>query len=509
MCAVSKVPDNVSRTSVVFGVASLAILFTGFVTGSWVTTREPYKVPGTEMYTVVAFRIGLWKICPTIKKINSTLSLPSLQCKYVPYTTDWSSVVAYRDIGVDSDVYFTPTFVSKMRWCVPLVGISFCLMLAGTVFSFSGHFYKDQKTLIASSLHTLAGLVLAVGLFVFASVLSDSFSPVYLSPSGDGSNYGEYAGQATTVPDYDYRYGWSFVACSLAFLVSEASAVFTITAYFRRLEERMQYIAVDRKPPESPPRNMTVTSASGDDCSLDSCDTVDRDSPQTELLRAERSTASSATASSLTPAAAGPVDDQPSADAGGKTPPDICPTKMGDESSTSTHIPGAIVKHPTSYCSATLNPKHYRHMAVISSGNGYEVDTTKPCTCSTAPTAATTKRYATIAAGVARHNGGSGGVKQQWTAATSVTAAKRRSGATGLTAIKETVDDYYHQHQHNHSHQHHNHNHHTLGRKPDPPGRRLKAAVGGYCIPQTPIAALEALDCPPIADPRLVAPSSV
>ncbi|KAF0769204.1 MOB kinase activator-like 2 [Aphis craccivora] len=43
-------------------------------------------------------------------------------------------------------------------WCTPLVSISLCLMLAGCVFSFSGHFYKDQKTLIASSLHTLADL---------------------------------------------------------------------------------------------------------------------------------------------------------------------------------------------------------------------------------------------------------------------------------------------------------------------------------------------------------------
>lgn len=75
MCAVSRAPENVSRTSVVFGVASLAILLTGFVTGSWVTTREPYRVPGTDgAYTAAAFRIGLWKICPTLRKTNSTMS---------------------------------------------------------------------------------------------------------------------------------------------------------------------------------------------------------------------------------------------------------------------------------------------------------------------------------------------------------------------------------------------------------------------------------------------------
>jgi len=79
MCAVSRAPENVSRTSVAFGVASLAILLTGFVTGSWVTTREPYRVPGTDgAYTAAAFRIGLWKICPTLRKTNSTMS------EYIP-----------------------------------------------------------------------------------------------------------------------------------------------------------------------------------------------------------------------------------------------------------------------------------------------------------------------------------------------------------------------------------------------------------------------------------------
>lgn len=75
MCALSRgAPEHVSRTSVAFGVASLAILLTGFVTGSWVTTREPYRVPGTDAYAAAVFRIGLWKVCPTLRKINSTLS---------------------------------------------------------------------------------------------------------------------------------------------------------------------------------------------------------------------------------------------------------------------------------------------------------------------------------------------------------------------------------------------------------------------------------------------------
>ncbi|XP_050541358.1 uncharacterized protein LOC126905573 [Daktulosphaira vitifoliae] len=491
MCAVSKEPDNVSRASIVFSLASLAILFIGFVTGSWVTTREPYKVPGTDMYTAVAFRIGLWKICPTLKKINSTLSFPNLSCKYVRYTSDWDSTLANKDLGIDSDIYFTPSFVARMRWCTPLVAISLCLMLAGCIFSFSGHFCKDQKTLIASSLYTLAGLILAAGLFVFASVLSDSFSSVYLSSRDDV----DFSGQVSTNPDYDYRYGWSFIACSLAFLASEASAVFTIIAYFRRLEERMHYTAVDRKPPQSPTLSVTGgTAATGDECSLHSPDHMDQESLDSGLLNSERPTAASTTTSAV-------VDDSLSGDLNGNTPPDICPPKIGDDL-TNSQAGVAVVKQSTSYCSATLNPKHYKHMAVISSGNGYEVDTTKPCTCSSMPVTGSTKRYATIAAGVTRHNGG-----KQYTAATSMTTAKRKGGATGLTSIKESpMDDYYH---HHNQQQHHSKNHQTLSRKPEPPSRRLKAAVGSYCIPQTPIAALEALDCPPIADSRLVTPSLV
>lgn len=93
MCAVSREPENVSRTSVAFGVASLAILLTGFVTGSWVTTREPYRVPGTDgAYTAAAFRIGLWKICPTLRKTNSTTSEYTCTPCYLYYISVVSKV---------------------------------------------------------------------------------------------------------------------------------------------------------------------------------------------------------------------------------------------------------------------------------------------------------------------------------------------------------------------------------------------------------------------------------
>lgn len=404
-----------------------------------------------------------------------------------------------------------------------------------------------------------AGLVLAAGLFVFASVLNDSFSPVVYQSAddeGDDGRAGDEGFDGELRSDYDYRYGWSFVACSLAFLVSEASAVFTITAYFRRLEDHVRYTAVDRKPsPDTPP------SASGDRssslCSVDGrADSPDAAAAEAAFRPDHRSLSSSAAAAAgrqplQCDGGAGGGDCYPAASAsssssvpssGGhtatdsngtssKTPPDICPPKVGPAdggASAAACKPAAGV-----YCSATLNHppakqhqhqhvhqhQHYRQtLAVGGNGSCYEVDTTKPCTCSSAA-GTTTRRYATIA-GVARHNGG----KQYTTTTTTALAAAAAAAATtnagnngtngggggkrsvGLASIKEVVAGL------SSAVDHHHHNNNGGGghhRKPEPPTRRLKASVGGYVVPQTPIAALEALDCPPITDPRLVLPSSV
>lgn len=38
-----------------------------------------------------------------------------LSCRYIRYTGDWDSDLAKEDVGIDSDVYFTQSFVAKMR----------------------------------------------------------------------------------------------------------------------------------------------------------------------------------------------------------------------------------------------------------------------------------------------------------------------------------------------------------------------------------------------------------
>lgn len=40
----------------------------------------------------------------------------SLSCKYIRYTGGWESDLAKEDVGIESDVYFTQSFVAKMRW---------------------------------------------------------------------------------------------------------------------------------------------------------------------------------------------------------------------------------------------------------------------------------------------------------------------------------------------------------------------------------------------------------
>jgi len=347
-----------------------------------------------------------------------------------------------------------------------------------------------------------AGLILAAGLFVFASVLNDSFSPVVYQSAVDGGGGGSAeddgfdGGELRS--DYDYRYGWSFVACSIAFLASEASAVFTITAYFRRLEDHVRYTAVDRKPsPDTPPPS-TCDRSSSSACSAapDSPDAADTTDLSVQPVQcggggggggdcnpAAASSASSSSGAVAEAACNGTVS---------KTPPDICPPKIGCCDETAAVKPPSASNHSAhKHQHPHHQHQHYRQALAVGGGHGpcYEVDTSKPCTCTSA--AATTKRYATIA-GVARHNGG-----KQYTTTTALATNNKRPAAVKESAAG-LVDHHSAAAQ---QHQHH--------RKPDPPTRRLKASVGGYVVPQTPIAALEALDCPPIADPRLVLPSSV
>lgn len=65
--------NALSRLGVLWGLAALVTVLTAFVSSSWLYTREPVTLPNSDITTTVAFRIGLWRICPSIRRINSTI----------------------------------------------------------------------------------------------------------------------------------------------------------------------------------------------------------------------------------------------------------------------------------------------------------------------------------------------------------------------------------------------------------------------------------------------------
>lgn len=82
MCLSDGGESTLSRLGVLWGLAALATLLTAFVSSSWLYTREPVTLPNSDITTSVGFRIGLWRICPTVRRINSTIReyLPLVAC---------------------------------------------------------------------------------------------------------------------------------------------------------------------------------------------------------------------------------------------------------------------------------------------------------------------------------------------------------------------------------------------------------------------------------------------
>ncbi|KAJ8875133.1 hypothetical protein PR048_023026 [Dryococelus australis] len=69
MCELSS-SKSLSRLGIACGALSLATLLTAFVSSVWLFTREPVRLPNSEQATSITFRIGLWRVCPTVNKVN-------------------------------------------------------------------------------------------------------------------------------------------------------------------------------------------------------------------------------------------------------------------------------------------------------------------------------------------------------------------------------------------------------------------------------------------------------
>ncbi|XP_046402944.1 uncharacterized protein LOC124168719 [Ischnura elegans] len=232
---------SLSRLAVLCGLLSMATLLAALLGSSWIFTVEPVKMP--PAYTTasaasssssvgggqpqqqqqlisatITFRIGLWKVCPSVRKHNASLPLPSPACSLVKYFS-WDEV-KHSDLGVWAPIEFTPSFISRMRISTPLEGAGLALLLSATLCALLGHCSNDHRTLVACGLFILGGLSLGCGLVVFASVLSDAYME---RPRVSGESGG-----------VAYQYGWSFFAAASAFIAAQLAALLSVTAYVRR-----------------------------------------------------------------------------------------------------------------------------------------------------------------------------------------------------------------------------------------------------------------------------------
>ncbi|XP_071445454.1 voltage-dependent calcium channel gamma-8 subunit-like [Hetaerina americana] len=236
---------SLSRLAVLCGILSMASLLAALLGSSWIFTMEPVKMPpaytaasssstgggGSSSWgqkgqppqqqlvsATITFRIGLWKVCPSVRKHNASLPLPSPACSLVKYFS-WDEV-KHSDLGVWAPIEFTPSFISRMRISTPLEGAGLALLLSATLCALLGHCSNDHRTLVACGLFILGGLSLGCGLVVFASVLSDAYME---RPRVSGESGG-----------VAYQYGWSFFAAASAFIAAQLAALLSVTAYVRR-----------------------------------------------------------------------------------------------------------------------------------------------------------------------------------------------------------------------------------------------------------------------------------
>jgi hypothetical protein len=72
---------TLSWLGILWGVLSLVTLLTAFVSNVWLFTREPVRLPNSDVSTTVTFRIGLWRVCPSVRRANVTQRKYYLMCQ--------------------------------------------------------------------------------------------------------------------------------------------------------------------------------------------------------------------------------------------------------------------------------------------------------------------------------------------------------------------------------------------------------------------------------------------
>ncbi|XP_044016521.1 uncharacterized protein LOC122857995 isoform X2 [Aphidius gifuensis] len=219
-----------TRCGVICGLAALVALTTALLGPAWLHTEEQLTLPHLPRQfasaVTVRFKLGLFKVCPTIiKPPNITFYVSTPGCTKVRYNN--FADVASRELGFN-ELNFTPLVVSKMRISAPFQIAAVVLISLGTFFAMIGHCYGDHKTIIACGLYLLGGLSLGGGLIVLASALSDAS---FESPK----RYGVLSSlnlEDNALPQY--KYGWCLQLSGLALILAEIAALFTVSGYMAR-----------------------------------------------------------------------------------------------------------------------------------------------------------------------------------------------------------------------------------------------------------------------------------
>ncbi|CAB3387607.1 Hypothetical predicted protein [Cloeon dipterum] len=59
---------QLSRLSVLLGVAATATMALAVLTNVWIFTHEPVRMPNSDATVAATFKIGFWKVCSHFKR---------------------------------------------------------------------------------------------------------------------------------------------------------------------------------------------------------------------------------------------------------------------------------------------------------------------------------------------------------------------------------------------------------------------------------------------------------
>ncbi|XP_018577006.1 voltage-dependent calcium channel gamma-7 subunit-like [Anoplophora glabripennis] len=206
--------EALSRFGLLWGISALTALLVAFVSGSWLYTDEPISLPNsTRLSFSIGITVGLWTVCPYVKKINTTIHFTSPTCSLVKYKK-WD--YDFSDFEVSGALDLAQLIVSRIRSCTLLCGTAIILIITAVILAVLGYINNDRKIVIACGVFILGGLSIGTSLVIFVTYLTETLIEVSHTDKG---------------LHFVYHYGWCFYLASTAFLLTNAAGLFSIMGY--------------------------------------------------------------------------------------------------------------------------------------------------------------------------------------------------------------------------------------------------------------------------------------